>query len=62
MPLAHYIVGLVGDRWAVRLGEKAFPYSSLDAAVAAAVAAARKAEEQGFEAKVTIESAEQDAA
>ena len=57
MASVEYTVELVDGVWTVGLGEKRFgPYSSLDKAVAAAVAAADKAEAQGYEALVTINS------
>lgn len=73
MPSVEYTVDLVDGVWTVGLGEKRFgPYSAMDKAVAAAVAAADKAEAQGYEALVTINgepepteadaAAEQDAA
>ena len=62
MPQAHYVVDLAEGRWTVRIGEKTFTYSSQDAAVAAAMGAARKAEDQGFEVTVTVERREADAA
>ena len=55
MASVEYTVELVDGVWTIGLGEKRFgPYSSLDKAVAAAVAAADKAEAQGYEALVTI--------
>ncbi len=55
MASVEYTVDLVDGVWTVGLGEKRFgPYSTLDKAVAAAVAAADKAEAQGYEAGVTI--------
>ena len=55
MANVEYTVDLVEGVWTVGLGEKRFgPYSTLDRAVAAAVAAADKAEAQGYEALVTI--------
>ncbi len=52
MPKAHYTVDGVCT---VAMGDKVFgPYSSLDTAMAAASKAARKAEEQGYEAFVTV--------
>ena len=55
MASVEYTVDLVDGAWTVGLGEKRFgPYSTLDRAVAAAVAAADKAETQGYEALVTI--------
>ena len=54
MPQAEYVVEQIDGQWKVRMGEKLFGYSSMDAAVAAAVGAARKAEAQGFEAVVTV--------
>ena len=55
MASVEYTVDLVDGAWTVGLGAKRFgPYSTLDKAVAAAVAAADKAEAQGYEALVTI--------
>lgn len=55
MPQVFYSVDLVEGVWQVGLNGKHFgPYSSLDAAVAAASGAARKAEVQGYEATITI--------
>jgi hypothetical protein len=63
MPKVEYTVDLVDGAWAVGLGEKRFgPYSSLDTAVAAAMRAAEKAEQQGYEAHVTINTPEGPAA
>ena len=57
MPTVEYTVDQVDGVWTVSLGEKRFgPYSAMDKAVAAAVAAADKAEVQGYEAIVTINS------
>ena len=56
MATVEYAVEFRGDAWAVDLNGKAFgPYSTLDAAVAAATAAARKAEAMGYQATVRIE-------
>ncbi|MBX3482566.1 hypothetical protein [Phenylobacterium sp.] len=58
MPTVEYTVDQVDGVWTVALGEKRFgPYSTMDKAVAAAVAAADKAEAQGYEAMVTINAA-----
>lgn len=58
MPEVRYVVEFHEDAWRVSLNEKRFgPYSSLDTAVAAASNAAHKAEAQGYEAFVSIESA-----
>lgn len=55
MPSVEYTVDLIDGVWMVGLGEKRFgPYSTLDKAVAAAVGAAEKAEKQGYEALVSI--------
>jgi hypothetical protein len=55
MPQVNYTVGFEDGVWKVGLGDKRFgPYSSLDSAVAAASKAAHKAEEQGYEAILTI--------
>ena len=59
MPQVNYTVGLEDGVWRIGLGDKRFgPYSSLDAAVAAASKAAHKAEEQGYEAILTINTPE----
>lgn len=59
MPEVTYTVDKVDGAWTVGLNGKRFgPYSSLDAAVAAASKAAHKAEAQGYEAFVVIDSAE----
>lgn len=55
MPQVQYSVDLVDGVWKIGLNGKHFgPYSSLDAAVAAASKAAHKAEEQGYEALLII--------
>ncbi|MDZ4373266.1 MAG: hypothetical protein U1C74_17840 [Phenylobacterium sp.] len=55
MPQVIYTVDLVDGVWQVGLNGKRFgPYSSLDTAAAAASRAAHKAEAQGYEALVTI--------
>lgn len=55
MPQVNYIVDFVDGDWKVGLNGKFFgPYSSLDAAVFAASGAAHKAEAQGYEAMLTI--------
>ena len=55
MPQVNYTVDFVDGVWKVGLNDKQFgPYSTLDAAVAAASKAAHKAEEQGYEALLTI--------
>lgn len=57
MPTVEYTVDQIDGVWTVSLGEKRFgPYSTMDKAVAAAVGAADKAEAQGYEAMVTINS------
>jgi hypothetical protein len=59
MPQVNYTVDFEDGVWKVGLGDKRFgPYSSLDAAVAAASKAAHKAEEQGYEAILTINTPE----
>jgi hypothetical protein len=58
MPQVHYTVDFLEGVWKVGLNGKHFgPYSTLDAAVVAASNAARKAEVQGYEAFVTINTA-----
>ncbi len=55
MPQVNYTVDFLDGAWNVGLNGKHFgPYSTLDAAVAAASKAAHKAEEQGYEALLTI--------
>ena len=55
MPQVFYAVDPIDGAWQVSLNGKAFgPYSTLDAAIAAAARAARKAEAQGYEAVVTV--------
>ncbi|HEY0650284.1 hypothetical protein [Phenylobacterium sp.] len=55
MPQVNYTVDFLNGVWRVGLNGKQFgPYSTLDAAVAAASKAAHKAEEQGYEALLTI--------
>ena len=55
MPQVLYTVDLADGAWQVGLNGKPFgPYSTLDAAIAAATGAARKAEAQGYEAVVTV--------
>jgi hypothetical protein len=55
MPQVEYSVDFIDGVWKVGLAGKQFgPYSTLDAAVAAASAAAHKAEAQGYEAVVTV--------
>jgi hypothetical protein len=59
MPQVNYTVDFLDDAWKVGLNGKHFgPYSTLDAAVAAASKAAHKAEEQGYEAMLTINTPE----
>ena len=59
MPQVQYSVDLVDGVWKVGLNGKHFgPYSTLDAAVAAASKAAHKAEEQGYEAFLIINAIE----
>lgn len=55
MPQVNYTVDFMDGAWKVGLNGKHFgPYSTLDAAVAAASKAAHKAEAQGYEALLTI--------
>lgn len=55
MPEVCYVVDVMDGVWGVSLNGKRFgPYSSLDTAMAAASAAAHKAEIQGYEASVII--------
>lgn len=55
MPQVQYSVDLIEGVWKIGLNGKHFgPYSSLDAAVAAASKAAHKAEAQGYEAFLVI--------
>lgn len=55
MAQVNYTVDLMDGAWTVGLNGKRFgPYSSLDTAVAAASNAAHKAEAQGYEAMLTI--------
>ncbi|RAK62837.1 DUF2188 domain-containing protein [Phenylobacterium kunshanense] len=55
MPTVEYTVDFLDEVWKVGLNGKHFgPYSSLDTAVAAATGAARKAEAQGYEVIVRI--------
>ena len=55
MPQVFYSVDFIEGVWKVGLNGKHFgPYSGLDAAVAAASSAAHKAEAQGYEAILTI--------
>lgn len=55
MPKVTYSVDSLGDVWMVGLNGKSFgPYSHLDLALKAATNAARKAEEQGYEAEVVV--------
>jgi len=63
MPQVHYTVDFIDGVWKVGLNGKHFgPYSTMDAAVVAAGGAAHKAEVQGYEAFVTINSLPQDVA
>lgn len=62
MPKVTYSVDPVGDVWMVGLNGKQFgPYSCLDVALKAATQAARKAEDQGYEAEVIVNSAPEEA-
>lgn len=55
MAMVNYTVDLIDGVWKVGLNGKHFgPYSTLDAAVTAASNAARKAEVQGYDAMLTI--------
>jgi hypothetical protein len=55
MPQVNYTVDFLEGAWKVGLNGKHFgPYSTLDTAVAAASKAAHKAEEQGYEAFITV--------
>ena len=55
MPQVVYSVDLVDGVWKVGLNGKAFgPYSTLDTAVAAASRAAHKAEAQGYEVTLNV--------
>jgi hypothetical protein len=63
MAQVEYTVDFIEGVWKVGLNGKHFgPYSTLDAAVAAASGAAHKAEAQGYEAVVTINTPEPTAA
>ena len=55
MAQVNYTVDFMDGAWMVGLNGKSFgPYSSLDAAVTAASNAAHKAEAQGYDAMLTI--------
>jgi hypothetical protein len=55
VPEVCYVVDVVDGVWGVSLNGKRFgPYSSLDTAMTAASGAAHKAEVQGYEASVII--------
>jgi hypothetical protein len=55
MPQVNYTVDFLEGVWKIGLNGKHFgPYSTLDAAVAAASKAAHQAEAQGYEAILTI--------
>ena len=57
MPQVNYSVDFIEGVWKVGLNGKHFgPYSTLDAAVFAASGACHKAEAQGYEAVLTINS------
>jgi hypothetical protein len=59
MPQVNYTVDFLDGAWKVGLNGKHFgPYSTLDAAVVAASKAAHKAEDQGYEAILTINASE----
>ena len=63
MPQVNYTVDFLDGVWKIGLNGKHFgPYSTLDAAVAAASKAAHKAEEQGYEALLTINAVDEAAA
>jgi len=63
MATVEYTVELVEGVWTVGMGEKRFgPYSTLETATAAAMGAASKAEAQGHEARVIINSKADEAA
>lgn len=63
MPQVNYTVDFLEGVWKVGLNGKHFgPYSTLDTAVAAASKAAHKAEEQGYEAMLTINTPDEPAA
>jgi len=60
MPQVSYTVDFLEGTWKVGLNGKHFgPYSSLETAVAAAAKAAAKAEAQGYEAVIEINSADE---
>lgn len=62
MPQVNYTVDFLEGVWKVGLNGKRFgPYSTLEAAVTAAANAAHKAEAQGYEATVTINTPEEGA-
>lgn len=55
MATVEYTVDFLDGVWKVGLNGRHFgPYSTMDAAVVAAMGAARKAETQGYEAQVKI--------
>jgi len=57
MPRVVYSVDWVDGAWMVGLNGKSFgPYSTLDTAVAAASRAAHKAEAQGYEVTLNVNS------
>jgi GH24 family phage-related lysozyme (muramidase) len=63
VPQVEYSVDLIDGVWTICLGEKRFgPYSTLDTAVAAASKAARKAEAQGYDAVLRINTPQDDVA
>jgi hypothetical protein len=58
MAEVNYTVDFIDGVWKVGLNGKHFgPYSTLETAVAAASKAAHKAEDQGYEAIVTVNTA-----
>ncbi|WP_293905507.1 hypothetical protein [Phenylobacterium sp.] len=59
MPQVEYSVDFIDGVWKVGLNGRRFgPYSSLDTAVVAASGAARKAEAQGYEVSIQINTPE----
>lgn len=63
MPQVHYTVDFLDGVWKVGLNGKHFgPYSSIETAATAAGNAAAKAEAQGYEAFITINTPEEEAA
>ena len=63
MPQVHYTVDFLDGVWQVGLNGKHFgPYSSIETAATAASNAAAKAEAQGYEAFITINTLDEAAA